>query len=223
MENNRRLGFSVKMMVVAYLTWLAYFIPMGHLAATMNSTDWRTAVDVAIPFWSWTVWIYDFCYFLPLFAVFVVTDGHFLNRLLLAVFTATFSATVVYFIFPISYPDPIFGDSISDRFLAWQFAIDFQPGANKMPSLHVANSFMAWLAVKTRSRKASAVFLVSAILIAISTLFTKKHLVLDVALGAAWAFGAWYIAGKLYARFFDASLPPDEALLVGLRLKRRKA
>ncbi|NNE69995.1 MAG: hypothetical protein HKN29_06475 [Rhodothermales bacterium] len=216
----RPLGFYVRMMLVAYLVWAVYFLSMGHLAATLPTNDLRTAWDLAIPFWPWMVWIYDFCYLIPLFAVFVVKDGHRLNRLLVAVYTATLTATIVYFLVPVSYPDPAFGDDLSSRFLAWQFAIDFQPGANKMPSLHVANSFMVWLAVRSRGRGYSAAFLLGAIVIALSTLLTKKHLVADVALGVVWAHGAWYLAGHLYHGLFDQSLPAREALLDGLRLRR---
>lgn len=213
-------------MPVAYGIWLAYFLTAGNLAATLPTSDLRTAWDLAIPFWPWMVWIYDFCYLIPLFAIFAILDGHVLNRLLVAIYTATLTATVVYFVVPISYPDPVFGTDISSRFLAWQFEIDFQPGANKMPSLHVANSFMVWLAVRSaergrlpRGRAYPTAFLAGAIIIAASTLFTKKHLIADVSLGIVWAVGAWYLAGRIYNGLFDQSLPAREALLTRFGIK----
>jgi membrane-associated phospholipid phosphatase len=214
----RPLGFYSKMAAVGFAVWLVYFLTMGNIAATLPTHDLRTSWDMAIPLWEWTVWIYDFCYLIPVFAIFAIKDGHLLNRLLVAIYTSTLLATAVYFLIPISYPDPVFGDSIAARFLEWQFAIDFQPGANKMPSLHVANAFLVWLAVRNRGRSWSAWYLIAAILIALSTLTTKKHLMADAALGTVWAFGAWYLSGRIYHRLFDQSLPPQDALLkrVGL-------
>jgi membrane-associated phospholipid phosphatase len=204
--------------VVAYTVWLVYFLSLGHFASTLATMDLRTSLDRQIPLVSWMVWVYDFTYVLPIWALLVIRDGHLLNRLLMSVYIATLTATVVYLLVPIAYPSPEFGSSISERFLDWQHRIDFQPGANKMPSLHVANSFMIWLAVRSRGRLISLLFLGMAVLIAISTLLVKKHLLIDIATGAAWAFGAWWLAGKAYERWADSSLPPDRALmkLIGL-------
>jgi membrane-associated phospholipid phosphatase len=217
----RPLGFYSRMAAAGFAIWLVYFLAVGNLAATLPTRDLRTAWDLAIPLWEWSVWIYDFCYLIPVFAIFAIKDGHLLNRLLVAIYTATLLATVVYFLIPISYPDPVFSDSISGRFLAWQFEIDFQPGANKMPSLHVANAFMVWLAVRNRGRIWSQSYLIVAILIALSTLVTKKHLIADAALGTVWAFGAWYLSGRIYNGLFDQSLPPKDALLGRIGLLKK--
>ena len=102
--------------MVAYLVWAAIFVSFGHWAATLETIDARTAIDRAIPLWEWTVWVYDLCYIIPVAIVWTVKDGHQLNRLLLAIFVATFASFVVYVAFPIAYPEPDLSDSISGRF-----------------------------------------------------------------------------------------------------------
>lgn len=206
------------MLLAAYTLWAAYFLPLGHLAATLDTMDLRTSWDRAIPLVPWMVWIYDLCYLMPVFAIFAIKDGHVLNRLIMAVYVSTVASTVMYFTIPIAYPIPEFGTSLSERFLDWQFVVDFQPGANKMPSLHVSNAFVIWIALRHDSRRKSLVFLTLAVLIAISTLLVKKHLIADVFVGMMWAAGAWWIAGQLYRRVADRTVSGDRALLkmVGL-------
>ncbi len=220
MQDRAPLKFYIGMAAIAYTIWLAYFLATGHLASNLETMDLRSALDHRIPLVPWMVWIYDFTYILPIAVILLVRDGHILNRLLMAVYMGTLMATVVYFLVPIAYPAPVLGSSLSERFLEWQHQIDFQPGANKLPSLHVANSFMIWMAVRSRGRGLSALFLVMAVLIAVSTLLVKKHLVIDVVAGVAWGFGVWWLAGKAYDRWADRSLPADRALLKLLRLRR---
>ena len=95
-----------------------------------------------------------------------------------------------------------------------------------MPSLHVSNAFVIWLALRKDGRLKSGVFLLLAILIALSTLLVKKHLVADVAVGLMWATGSWWIAGHLYDRWADQSISGRDAILklVGLaRFASQKA
>ena len=48
-----------------------------------------------------------------------------------------------YLALPIAFPRPELGSSLAERVLAVEYAADFRPGANKLPSLHVT---FAWLA-----------------------------------------------------------------------------
>ncbi|MBO6575904.1 MAG: phosphatase PAP2 family protein [Rhodothermales bacterium] len=209
----RPLGYYLRMMLVAYAVWAALFIGIGILTADLPGYDLRIGLDHAIPLWEWTVWIYSFCYIIPVFAVLAVQDGHRLNRLLVAVFVSTLSAAVVYAAVPVIYPYPEIADTVSGRFLAWQVALDFEPGGNKLPSLHVANAFLVWLAVRSRGRAWSWALLAAAVIISASTLTTKRHLVGDVVLGTAWAFWAWWASGILHRRWFDRGVPGRESLL----------
>ncbi len=193
-------AFYLKLLAAVYGAWLAIFEAVGRYAATLDTVDLTTALDRLIPVVPEAVWLYDFCFLLPLVAVFVVRDGHTLNRAVIAIFVSTITACAVYLLVPVAYPLPELGTSLSDRLLAWHYRLDFRPGANKLPSLHVANSFLLWLTVRHVSKTTDRTFLALAIGISISTLLVKQHIVPDVVLGAAWAFPSWWIAGILYAR-----------------------
>jgi membrane-associated phospholipid phosphatase len=56
------------------------------------------------------------------------------------------------------------------------------------------------------------VIFLTAMLISVSTLFVKQHILLDVLAGAAWAFAAWFAAGRLYPRLAVQGTDPPEAL-----------
>lgn len=194
--------FYIRLLLVVYTAWLVIFQAVGRYAATLPTHDPTTALDRLIPLVPEAVWLYDFCFILPLVVLFVVHEGHLLNRAVIAIFVSTISASVVYLSYPVAYPLPELGSSLSDRVLAYHYMHDFRPGANKMPSLHVANSWMIWLAVRESGAgsKTRLIFLVLALTISISTLLVKQHIVPDVLLGFAWAFPSWWLAGTLYAR-----------------------
>ena len=194
--------FYIRLLMVVYSAWLIVFESVGRYAATLATHDPTTSLDRLIPVVPEAVWLYDFCFVLPLVILFVVHEGHLLNRAVIAIFVSTLSACVVYLLYPVAYPLPELGTSISDRLLALHYELDFRPGANKLPSLHVANAWMIWLAVRSSGvrRVTRTVFLVLAITISLSTLLVKQHLILDVALGFVWAFPSWWLAGTLYAR-----------------------
>ena len=86
-----------------------------------------------------------------------------------------------------------------------------------MPSMHVANAFMIWQAARSRGPFWSRVYLLMAVLITLSTLTTHRHLIADAALGVPWAFGAWWVAGRIYGPY--QKYQPREGLLRLLRLR----
>jgi hypothetical protein len=51
-----------------------------------------------------------------------------------------------------------------------------------------------------------------ALLITISTVFVKQHIIIDSAAGIVWALGAWWLAGRLYPRLADGTAGPHAAL-----------
>jgi membrane-associated phospholipid phosphatase len=128
----------------------------------------------------------------------------------------------VYILYPIAFPRPVLGTSLSDMVLALEYKVDFYPGANKLPSLHVAFAWIVYLACRRQrlSRAGDAAVFATAALITAATLFVKQHIVLDAAAGVAWGFGAWAVAGRAYPVLAD---PAGEPRREFLRLVRRIA
>src|SRR5262249_6507531 len=90
-----------------------------------------------------------------------------------------------------SFPRPHLGPSLSERVLALEYAMDFSPGANNLPSMHVAMSWIIGRAMLgQRGRIVDGLVVVTVATITVSTLFVKQHLLLDVVTGAALGFAA---------------------------------
>lgn len=103
---------------------------------------------------------------------------------------------IVYLAYPVALPRPQLGDSLAEMVLSIEHSTGFQPGANKLPSLHV--SFAWFVCFACRGQKLnkfgeSVVFLI-AVMITVSTLFLKQHVVLDAATGVLLAVLTWKLA-----------------------------
>jgi membrane-associated phospholipid phosphatase len=212
MEQNRL--YFLRVSLLAYLVWIIVFEAVGFYAVTLPTRDLSLPLDRRIPLVSAFIWPYLLCYVFPLLPLVVVKDWHRFNRALLAIVLANAAAFLAYIVLPVAFPHPELGSSLSDRILAFQFQYDFKPGANKLPSLHVAFAWIVCLLCRKQGlgRAREAMILLSAALISISTLFVKQHILLDVLAGAALAVAAWSTAGRLYHRLAPAGASPREAL-----------
>jgi len=211
--------FYFKTSLLFYLTWILVFETVGKYAATLPTRDLTLGLDRSIPVAAVFVWPYVLCYLFPFLPLFLLKDWHRFNRAILAIILANLTAYVVYFALPISYPRPVLGGSLSDLILRWEQDFDFKPGANKLPSLHVAFSWIIFLVCRKQRLKRPTRFLIptGAVLITVSTLFTKQHIILDVVFGIVWAFVAWWAAGIVYPRLADVRVEPRTALKHMLR------
>jgi hypothetical protein len=190
-----------KVLFVAYAIWFAAFELVGHYAATLHTVDLTSAWDRATPLIPAFVWPYETLYVLPLVALFVIHDWRRFNVALVAFFIANVTAFVVYLLVPIAFPRPELGSSLSEQVLAAEYAADFHPGANKLPSMHVA---MSWIMVcamwRQRSRAVDVALGVLLALITIAPLFVKQHLIIDVVAGVPWGLASYFIADRIYGR-----------------------
>ena len=132
--------------------------------------------------------LYLFLILLPFFVI--RTDRH-LRRTLYAYLAVWITAFAGFVLYPTIAPRP--GDSIeADGFAAWglNFLYAADPPYNCFPSLHVAHSFVSAFSVSRVHRKLGATAIACALLVALSTLFTKQHYVLDVVAGTLMAAAA---------------------------------
>ena len=110
--------------------------------------------------------------------------------------------------------------SLGDGFFAWTLALNYRldPPLNCFPSLHVAWGFVAALCCHRVHRGVGVAALGWASLIAISTLYTKQHYVLDVVAGIALAvlacLGFLRGQGRDTVAEIDRRLAPRRALRI---------
>jgi len=192
--------FYIKVILVVYFIWLIVFEAVGWYAIELPANDFSTFIDNQIPLIPEFVWPYALCYVFPFLPLFVVKDWHRFNRALLSIILANLSAFVLYLMIPISFPRPDLGQSLSERLLSFIYGVDFHPGANKLPSLHVTFTWIIYLVCRGQrlNRFGESIIFLLAVLITFSALFVKQHIILDVIVGIFWAFSAWILAGYIY-------------------------
>lgn len=212
--------FYLKVSLIFYFLWSIVFEVVGWYAAILPTRDFTSAVDRQIPLIPEFVWVYVLCYVFPLLPVFVIKDWHRFNHGLLSIILANLSAFLVYLTLPVAFPRPELGQSLSEHLLSFIYGVDFYPGANKLPSLHVTFAWTVYLVCRKQrlNRLGEGLVLLLAGMITISALFVKQHIILDVVVGTGWAFAAWILAGYLYRLFIDPHLNAQ----VGLRQMTRK-
>jgi len=221
-RTNPDRAFFLKASLIFYALWIVSFQLVGRYAVQLPGLDMTSAWDQQIPLIAAFIWPYEICYIFPFLPLFILKDWHRFNRALLAVMIANLLAFIVYVTFPIAYPKPVLGHGFSERILLLEYTYDFNPGANKLPSLHVAFTWIVFLACRKQrlSRLGDFLVLFVAILITFSTIFVKQHLIIDAVTGFLWAGGAWGMAKLLYPRFAD---PRQEARLAFKHMIRRIA
>jgi membrane-associated phospholipid phosphatase len=165
---------------------------------------------------AWAV-VYGALYgFLILLPVFAIQQDELIRRTVWAYLTVWCGAYLVFLLYPTVAPRP---EVVPEEgFAAWGLRIlyDADPPYNCFPSLHVAHSFVSGLAIARVHRRLGWIAITAASLVALSTLFTKQHYVVDLAGGIALAFIAWMLFLRPYRRHltpaFDREVAPQLAL-----------
>lgn len=219
-DSDRR--YFIKLGLLFYLLWVVAFETVGLYAATLPTHDLTCSLDQWIPLIPQLVWPYLFCYVFPFLLAFVGKDWHRVNCGLLSILFANLTAFVVFMAFPVAFPKPDLGGSLSERALALEYAVDFHPGGNNFPSLHVAFAWLVYFMSRGQGlkKKAEHAVLATALLITVSTLFVKQHIVADVVAGILWASAAWIAARFFYPRWREAG---SDAKAAFWRMVRKSA
>ena len=177
------------------------------------------ALDRAIPLIPVWALVYGALYlFLILLPIFVVRQEEQIRRTVFAYLLIWITAYVFFAVYPTAAPRP--ARVIGEGFAVWGLRALYgaDPPYNCFPSLHVAHSFVSALACVRVHRGLGIVATLCAALVALSTLFTKQHYVLDVIAGALLAVVAWGIFLRRDPReptpAFDRRAAPALALCI---------
>lgn len=184
----------------------------GVFSATDQTRAWPL-----VPAWAI---VYGALYlFLVLLSIFVVRQDELIRRTVSAYLLIWIIAYAFFFVaYPTAAPRPtqVTGEGFAVWGLRALYAAD--PPHNCFPSLHVAHSLVSALAVSRVHRRLGLIACVSGLLVALSTLFTKQHYVLDVTAGVVLALVAYgtFLASYPAERIpeFDRRVAPALALCV---------
>jgi membrane-associated phospholipid phosphatase len=187
--------YPVTVPMVALLVLVPFYIFIGEMMPGRAVHVPEIALDRLIPLQPLWALIYGPLYlFLILLPVFVVRQEVQIRRTFWAYLTVWSIAYVWFILFPTKGPRPT--TVIGEGFSAWglRFLYSADPPYNCFPSLHVAHSFVSALTCWRVHRTVGLAAMMGAAVVAISTLFTKQHYVLDVLSGfllAAAAYAIW--------------------------------
>jgi membrane-associated phospholipid phosphatase len=188
----RRSRLAVIMLLAYGLFALSYLSINLHSVGRPAHTLFLPG-EARIPFVPAFEYLYVLGYGLPLLAVLRLPDARSLRRLLFSLTLTLVVAYATYLFFPVYFErPPLVVDSVA-TFLLWLEYHD--PSYNHFPSLHVAVSWLIYLAVRDGCRW-WGVLLAVVIGIAVSTVFVKQHYLVDVGYGMVLSFVAWRVSGR---------------------------
>jgi membrane-associated phospholipid phosphatase len=199
--------YRVPVAMVVLVALVPFYIFLPELFPPRTRYAPEIPLDRAFPIVPvWSI-IYGALYlFLIVLPIFVVRDDEHVRRSVNAYLFAWIAAYVFFMTYPTIAPRP--EKYTGDGFAVWGLEILYSsdPPYNCFPSLHVAHSFISALTVYRLHRPLGVLSIIFAALVALSTLFTKQHYVVDVIAGIALAAVAYAIFLRGYSRERVSSL-----------------
>lgn len=212
--------YRVSIPMVLLVSLVPFFIFIPELLPPHTRYAPELALDRAVPLMPVWALVYGALYlFLILLPIFIVRQDEQIQRTVFAYLLIWITAYVFFFfVYPTVAPRP--AKVIGEGFAMWGLRALYgsDPPYNCFPSLHVAHSFVSALTCYRVHRGLGIVATICATLVAVSTLFTKQHYVLDVIAGVLLAFVAYWIFLRSYPRdeipAFDRRAAPVLALSI---------
>jgi membrane-associated phospholipid phosphatase len=190
-----RLG---RALLIGYLAFSTVYLACGHWHLRPPLLLEPGVLDTSIPFLPWTLWIYLSQFVLLMTALACARDDHDRSRTYYAMLVATLVAALVFLAWPTKLErPPVTGQGLTE--IAWRLLYLSDTPTNCFPSLHVALALLSAAALVRRGAGWRLAAPVWAAAIALSTLTTRQHVVLDIAGGFLLAPMAWILTGTLFA------------------------
>jgi membrane-associated phospholipid phosphatase len=172
------------------------------------------SLDRTIPFVPATVLIYVSEYFFFTTVYLVVRDMENLNKYLYSFFFTQAFSCFIFLLWPTIYPRdlyPIPADTNSVVATVFQMLRTGDAATNCFPSLHVSTVYLSAYIFLDEQREKLPFFLTWATFIALSTLPTKQHYVVDITAGFALSVVAYLVFHRWmpYRKVGPAALESD--------------
>jgi membrane-associated phospholipid phosphatase len=197
-------GLKTRLLIAPFLVlgglWVHELIQVIAAPPIVNVDN---ALERAIPFVPWTIWIY-FSFFIFIGSTVFRVDDRLFWRFVVSSSMAALIAWTIVVIFPVSFdrPDPALIDNELHRRI-YSFVHAADPWHITFPSLHVGVTWICNFLLWNRPGRRWRILL--GVGISLSTLTTKQHLVSDVIGGVALAWFCVWLTGRI--RLFQIELP----------------
>jgi membrane-associated phospholipid phosphatase len=196
--------------MVALATVMPFYLYIGYLVHGGPVHVPALALDHLIPVEAAWAPVYLSLFLAALLPAFVLHRQELIQRTVLAYLSAWLIAFVCFLAWPTigTRPAAVTGDGFLDWMLRTIYASDAP--YNCLPSLHVAQCFLAAFACSRVHRGVGFAAGLWASAVGVSTLFTKQHYIADVVGGAALAYLSHLVFIRPYPR---SAVPADERRL----------
>ncbi|MGK5084923.1 phosphatase PAP2 family protein [Bdellovibrionota bacterium FG-1] len=182
--------------VVMYGMAAAVYLLCNHFHLFPPQELTRSWLDLTIPFFPQSIWIYtsEYLFFASLY--YCAKDILNLNKYLYSFLCLQFMSCMIFLLWPTTYPRHLFPlpDTLDSatRFVFASLRTADTP-ASCCPSLHVSSVYLSSFIFLDEQRRLFPVFFIWSTAIAFSTLTTKQHYVWDVVAGMMMAmFHYWF-------------------------------
>lgn len=173
--------YRVRVSMVLLVAMIPFYILIPEFFPPRTRHVPDLALDRALPLIPSFAIVYGALYlFLILLPIFVVRQDELIQRTVYAYLLIWITAYIFFFaVYPTAAPRP--AKVIGQGFAVWGLRALYSsdPPYNCFPSLHVAHSLVSALACGRVHRRLGIMATICATLVAVSTLFTKQHYVLD--------------------------------------------
>lgn len=187
------------------LIWALVFNLTVYISPKIIAGGWHhynieSRIDRYIPFWPPAVVIYLGCYLF--WGINYIMIAHLKKEEMCRFFSADFISRVIclffYLVFPTTYlrpvPEP---EGFWNKIMIFVYAVDTPD--NLFPSIHCLISWFCYIGLRGK-KQISAGYrrfsLVMAIMVCVSTVLTKQHVIADVISGVLLAEFSYWLGGK---------------------------
>lgn len=194
---------TIPMVVLAAI--VPFYLYIGHMIQNGPVHAPAIWLDVVIPVEPAWAPVYLSLFLAPLLPAFVLHQQELIHRTVLAWIAIWLTAYIFFLAWPTEIARPAHVEG--DGFLPWMLRAIYASDApaNCFPSLHVAQCFLAAFACSRVHRGVGWAAGAWAAAVAVSTLFTKQHYVLDALAGIVLA----YLAYLAFIRAYRIETTPE--------------
>jgi membrane-associated phospholipid phosphatase len=170
-------------------------------------------IDQAIPLVPWTVWIYISETFLFFTAYFLFKDMTNANKYIYSFLGLQLVSVAIFWFWPTTYPRaeyPLPSDLDALTFYVFNGLRNLDSPGNCCPSLHVSSCYLTSFIFLDEQKEKFPIFFCWATAVAVTTLTTKQHYIIDIATGFLMAVIFYYIFHRFVSyRPIRAGLQPN--------------
>jgi len=199
------------------LLWVAVLLAALYLYVPINRTA-TGGVSLALPLDDYItlapLWVIPYlgglaAFLVVLLAAYRFMPGDLFRGLVVSYLIASAVGYTIYLLYPTYVNRPPLAST--EGLARWvDFVYSSDRAYNAFPSGHTYGTVIAWLYLWHWQPRLRSLTTILAVLVVLSTVFTKQHVVLDVAGGIVLGVASFWLGRKLIAARYDTFREPQE-------------